>query len=211
MLFSKAIQGVIVDTSGLIDETLTKLVSNNLFIKDTLLITDGVLDELQSMADQSDKFQRKLARRGLKQLQLLQKSAQATIRIIEVPAAEAGVDRSLVDYCQRNSLLLYTADHNLELRALTQGIGVINPRKVRFELSDSVQVGDRLEVEIIASNQALTHEVRLLNTFASAKLESSQQYKVGDKLVAKVVARNMHAAGEELVLKPLSNSRQLIG
>ena len=77
----------VLDTSALIDGRVADLVETG-FISGSLLVHEGVLRELQAIADSSDPQRRTRGRRGLDVLVELQKSPLVQIQLVE----EAGSD-----------------------------------------------------------------------------------------------------------------------
>ena len=84
----------VLDTSALVDGRVADLVSTG-FISGTLLVHEGVLHELQAIADSSDPQRRTRGRRGLDVLVELQKSPHVQIQLYE-EAGVADVDAALV-------------------------------------------------------------------------------------------------------------------
>src|SRR5437016_6973338 len=103
----------VLDTSALIDGRVADLVETG-FISGTLLVHEGVLGELQAIADSSDPQRRTRGRRGLDVLVELQKSPLVQIQLVE-EAGVVDVDAALVRLARESGASLITVDHNLAL------------------------------------------------------------------------------------------------
>ena len=122
----------VLDTSALIDGRVADLVSTG-FISGTLLVHEGVLGELQAIADSSDPQRRTRGRRGLDVLVELQKSPLVQIQLIE-EAGVVDVDAALVRLARESGASLITVDHNLALvaEALRVPVAQVNALASRF-------------------------------------------------------------------------------
>jgi uncharacterized protein YacL len=137
----------VLDTSALIDGRVADLVSTG-FISGTLLVHDGVLRELQSIADSSDPQRRTRGRRGLDVLVELQRSPLVQIQLFE-EAGVSDVDAALVRLARENNASLITVDHNLALvaEALRVPVAQVNALASRFRTP--VSAGDETQVRLV--------------------------------------------------------------
>ena len=122
----------VVDTSALIDGRIEDLVSTG-FVSGTILLHEGVLRELQAIADFSDPSRRSRGRRGLDVLVELQKSPTIQFQLVE-EAGVMDVDAALVRLARESGASLITVDHNLA----QGGRGAPRPRRA----------GERPRVEV---------------------------------------------------------------
>ncbi len=137
----------VLDTSALIDGRVADLVSTG-FISGTLLVHEGVLGELQAIADSSDPQRRTRGRRGLDVLVELQKSPLVQIQLIE-EAGVVDVDAALVRLARESGASLITVDHNLALvaEALRVPVAQVNALASRFRTP--VSAGDETQVRLV--------------------------------------------------------------
>jgi uncharacterized protein YacL len=137
----------VVDTSALIDGRIADLVATG-FISGTLLVHEGVLKELQAIADASDHQRRTRGRRGLDVLVELQKSPLVQIQLVE-EAGIVDVDAALVRLARESGASLVTVDHNLALvaEALRVPVAQVNALASRFRTP--VSAGDETEVRLV--------------------------------------------------------------
>ena len=122
----------VIDTSALIDGRVADLVATG-FISGTLLLHEGVLRELQAIADSSDPQRRTRGRRGLDVLVELQKSPTVQFQLSRSPGV-VDVDAALVRLARESGATLITVDHNLAnvAEALRVPVAQINALASRF-------------------------------------------------------------------------------
>ena len=130
--FSKEVKGarpLVLDTSVVIDGRIADVAETRV-IDQPMIIPRFVLQELQSIADSSDKLRRNRGRRGLDILNRLQKSPGIEVRIhdAEIPelAGIREVDQRLVVLAKHLGGKVVTNDYNLNKIARLQGVEVIN-------------------------------------------------------------------------------------
>jgi uncharacterized protein YacL len=137
----------VLDTSALIDGRVVDLVSTG-FIKGTALLHDGVLRELQTIADSSDPSRRTRGRRGLDVLVELQKAPTLDVQLVE-EAGVVDVDAALVRLARERGASLVTVDHNLAkvAEALRVPVAQINALATTFRTPCSA--GDEIAVRLV--------------------------------------------------------------
>jgi uncharacterized protein YacL len=156
MEFSREVKGsrpLVLDTSVVIDGRIADVAEAKV-LDQPLLIPGFVLQELQSIADSSDRLRRNRGRRGLDVLQRLQKMQGLDVRIHEtedsVPGAPNGeVDAKLVALAKSLGGKVVTNDYNLNKVARLQGVEVINLNELSNALKPVVLPGEALEVKLI--------------------------------------------------------------
>ena len=125
--FSKEVKGsrpLVLDTSVIIDGRIADVAETRV-IDQPMVVPRFVLQELQSIADSSDKLRRNRGRRGLDILNRLQKSPGIEVRIhdAEIPelAGIREVDQRLVILAKHLGGKVVTNDYNLNKIATTPG------------------------------------------------------------------------------------------
>lgn len=153
--FSKEIKGarpLVLDTSVVIDGRIADVVEAKV-MDQPLVIPRFVLQELQGIADSSDKLRRNRGRRGLDILSRLQKAPGIEVRIhdAEIPelAGVKEVDQSLVILAKHLGGKVVTNDYNLNKIAKLQGVDVINLNDLANAMKPIVLPGEPLTVKII--------------------------------------------------------------
>ncbi len=153
--FAKETKGVrpfVLDTSVIVDGRIADIAATRI-IESELVIPRFVLQELQSIADSSDKLKRTRGRRGLDMLNKLQASDSIEIRILDViperSAGGASVDEMLVDLSLQLNGKVVTNDYNLNKIAQLRGVPVINVNDLANALKPVVLPGESLAVKVI--------------------------------------------------------------
>ena len=155
MEFSKDVKGsrpLVLDTSVVIDGRIADVAETRV-IDQPLVVPRFVLQELQGIADSSDKLRRNRGRRGLDILNRLQKSPGVEVKIhdAEIPelAGIREVDQRLVVLAKHLGGKVVTNDYNLNKIARLQGVDVINLNDLANALKPIVLPGEGLTVKLI--------------------------------------------------------------
>ena len=155
MEFSKEVKGarpLVLDTSVVIDGRIADVAETRV-IDQPLVVPRFVLQELQSIADSSDKLRRNRGRRGLDILNRLQKSPGIEVRIhdAEIPelAGVREVDQRLVILAKHLGGKVVTNDYNLNKIARLQGVEVINLNDLANAMKPIVLPGENLTVKLL--------------------------------------------------------------
>ncbi|MCA1684677.1 MAG: PIN domain-containing protein, partial [Planctomycetia bacterium] len=155
MEFSKEVKGarpLVLDTSVVIDGRIADVAETRV-IDQPLVVPRFVLQELQGIADSSDKLRRNRGRRGLDILNRLQKSPGIEVKIhdAEIPelAGIREVDQRLVVLAKHLGGKVVTNDYNLNKIARLQGVEVINLNDLANALKPIVLPGEGLTVKLI--------------------------------------------------------------
>ena len=153
--FSRQVRGIrpmLVDTSTLIDGRIDEL-GNSGFIDAPLLVPQFVLDELQALADSSDKQKRSRGRRGLDLVAKLLQNPFLDVTIDDFSAEGISVDAKLVTMAQRQDLRILTTDTNLKKVAQINGITVLNVNDLASMLKGTLVPGDRMLLELVKTGE----------------------------------------------------------
>jgi len=173
----------VLDTSALIDGRVADLVETG-FISGTLLVHEGVLGELQAIADSSDPQRRTRGRRGLDVLVELQKSPLVQIQLVE-EAGIVDVDAALVRLARESGASLITVDHNLALvaEALRVPVAQVNTLASRFRTP--VSAGDELQVRLVREGRDAGQAVGYLDDGTMVVVEEATD-AIGSQVAARV-------------------------
>jgi uncharacterized protein YacL len=155
MEFSKEVKGarpLVLDTSVVIDGRIADVAETRV-IDQPLVVPRFVLQELQGIADSSDKLRRNRGRRGLDILNRLQKSPGVEVKIDDAEIPELTgireVDQKLVVLAKHLGGKVVTNDYNLNKIARLQGVDVINLNDLANALKPIVLPGESLMVKLI--------------------------------------------------------------
>jgi uncharacterized protein YacL len=152
--FAKEVKGLkpyILDTSVVIDGRIADLVETHV-LDNQLIMPRFVLNELQSIADSSDKLRRSRGRRGLDILNRLRTAEEVDLHIYdrEYPEmAEQPVDMKLVLLAKRLEGKLVTGDYNLNKVAKLHTVAVINLNDIAIALKPAYLPGEALRVHLV--------------------------------------------------------------
>lgn len=161
--FSKQVKGgkpLVLDTSVIIDGRIADLCDTRL-IDTKLIVPRFVLQELQAIADSSDKLKRNRGRRGLDVLKRMQSNTRVEIEmnaanVPELRETERGaekirVDERLVIFAKSIGGRVVTNDFNLNKIAQLQGVDVINLNEIANALKTVALPGELLTVKVVKS------------------------------------------------------------
>ncbi len=139
---------VFVDTSTLIDGRIIDIAKTG-FISDDLLIPRSVIRELQLLADGKDNDKRALARRGLDNVNELERVVFCDTKIYNDELDRTPVDDRLVALAKEHRGLIMTNDFNLMKVAETQHIDVLNVNNLATAIAGDLNIGDHIKVKIV--------------------------------------------------------------
>lgn len=153
--FSKQLRGVrplLLDTSVLIDGRIIDIGDTGV-IQGPVLVPRFVVDELQTLADSSDKLKRDRGRRGLDMIVRLQAAPRLDVTIEETPVRGKAVDTALVELATQMRAVVVTSDHALTRVAGIHGVSVINLNDLAGALRPTVTPGDQLRLRLIRAGE----------------------------------------------------------
>jgi uncharacterized protein YacL len=145
---------VLIDTSVLIDGRIADIAAAG-FFDSRLIVPQFVLDELQAIADSSDKLRRARGRHGLDVLQRLRQQKRADVALFDTSStapktgASDTVDHRLISLAAELGARVLTNDFNLNKVATLRGIDVINLNDLANALKPVVFPGEKMTVRLI--------------------------------------------------------------
>ena len=159
--FSKQVKGgkpLVLDTSVIIDGRIADLCDTRI-IDTKLIVPRFVLQELQGIADSSDKLKRNRGRRGLDILKRMQSNPKIELEMHAANVAELRepgkgeerirVDERLVIFTKAIGGRVVTNDFNLNKIAQLQGVDVINLNEIANSLKTVALPGEAMMVKIV--------------------------------------------------------------
>jgi uncharacterized protein YacL len=198
--FSKEIKGarpLVLDTSVIIDGRIADVAETKV-IDQQFIIPRFVLQELQSIADSSDKLRRNRGRRGLDILNRLQKSPGIEVRIYDAEIPElAGVrevDQKLVVLAKHLGGKVVTNDYNLNKIARLQGVEVINLNDLANAMKPIVLPGESLTVKLLKRGEEQGQGIGYLDDGTMVVAEQGA-YHLGETLKLTVTSVLQTSAG----------------
>jgi uncharacterized protein YacL len=166
--FAKQLKGpkpLVLDTSVIIDGRIADICDTR-FVDTRLIVPRFVLQELQSVADSSDKLKRNRGRRGLDMLKRMQTNTKIELQLHDANLPELRdvhkVDERLVMLAKSLGARVVTNDYNLNKIAQLQGVEVINLNELANALKSVALPGEAMQVKIVKAGDQLGQGVGYL-------------------------------------------------
>jgi predicted PilT family ATPase len=137
---------LVIDTSGLMDGRIQKILSLG-FLNYDILIPKFVVLELQTVADKSDKVRRDRAREALSLAGEMIKSGQAKLFEQNLTKPDE-VDNMLIELSRKLKAKLYTTDANLQRVAEIQSVVVLNPNELIHGIKLNFIPGENIKLKL---------------------------------------------------------------
>ncbi|HYT90178.1 MAG TPA: PIN domain-containing protein [Gemmataceae bacterium] len=167
--FSKQVKGakpLVLDTSVIIDGRIADICETGI-VDTKMIVPRFVLQELQGIADSSDKIKRNRGRRGLDVLKRMQTNTRVEMQMHEgnIPELREAhkVDERLVILAKALSGRVVTNDFNLNKIAQLQGVEVINLNELANALKLVALPGEHLMVRIVKQGDQIGQGVGYLD------------------------------------------------
>jgi len=195
---TKGARPLILDTSAIIDGRIVDLCHSKLFDA-PLIIPRFVLNELQLIADSSQKLKRNRGRRGLDVLNKMQTDPVIDIQIDDsiIPEVEEvkGVDQKLMMLAKANNGRVATTDYNLSKVAQVRDVDVVNINDLANSLKVVALPGETMEVKIIKPGEESEQGIGYLDDGTMIVVEDARN-KIGKDLVISVTSSLQTSAGK---------------
>jgi uncharacterized protein YacL len=198
--FSKQVKGgkpLVLDTSVIIDGRIADICDTR-FIDTKLIVPRFVLQELQSIADSSDKLKRNRGRRGMDMLKRMQGNPKVELQMHEANLPELRdvhkVDERLVVLAKALGARVVTNDYNLNKVAQLQGVEVINLNELSNALKSVALPGEALTLRLVKQGDQLGQGVGYLDDGTMVVVEQGRAY-LGQEVVITVTSVLQTPAG----------------
>jgi len=198
--FSKQVKGnrpMALDTSVIIDGRIADICDTRI-IDSKLIVPRFVLQELQGIADSSDKLKRNRGRRGLDVLKRMQTNPKIELQIHEANLLELRdvhrVDERLVVFAKVVGARVVTNDFNLNKIAQLQGVDVINLNEVANALKTVALPGEALPVKLVKPGDQVGQGVGYLDDGTMVVVEGGRAH-IGQEVVIVVTSVLQTPAG----------------
>ena len=198
--FSKHVMGgrpLVLDTSVIIDGRIADICDTR-FIDTKMLVPRFVLQELQSVADSSDKLKRNRGRRGLDMLKRMQNNPKAELQIHEANLPELRdvikVDERLVVLAKTLGARVVTNDYNLNKIAQLQGVEVINLNELANSLKSVALPGEIMPVRLVKAGDQVGQGVGYLEDGTMVVVEQGRSV-IGQEVAVTVTSVLQTPAG----------------
>lgn len=198
--FSKQVKGnrpLVLDTSVIIDGRIADLCDTRI-IDSKMFVPRFVLQELQGIADSSDKLKRNRGRRGLDVLKRMQSNSKVELQIHEANLPElrevGRVDERLVVFAKSMGARVVTNDFNLNKIAQLQGVEVINLNEVANALKTVALPGEGLVVKLVKPGDQVGQGVGYLDDGTMVVVEGGRS-NIGQEVTIVVTSVLQTPAG----------------
>jgi uncharacterized protein YacL len=194
--FAKQLRGprpLLLDSSALIDGRIVDVGATGI-LQSPLVIPKFVISELQLLADSSDRSRRNKGRRGLENVQRLQRSAALDVTIDESPVPGKAVDQMLVELARTMPGVIITSDLALAKIAKIQSVGVINLNELAAAMKAPVAPGERITLRVVKPGEQPDQGVGFLDDGTMVVIEDGAQL-IGQSATVQVVSMLQTAGG----------------
>ncbi len=209
--FAKQIRGVrplLIDTSVLIDGRIDSLGQTG-FLDAPLVVPQFVIEELQALADSSDKLKRARGRRGLGVVSKLQSNPYIDVSIDNTDLPRHSVDHMLLQLAADQNLRILTTDYNLNKVAEIHGVTVLNMNDLANTLKSQAIPGETLVVEVVKHGESSTQGVGYMPDGTMVVIEDAATH-IG-KTVSLVVTNSLQTTAGRMIfgtLKDIGNGEE---
>lgn len=179
--FAKEVKGMkpyILDTSVVIDGRIADVIETGA-LDNQLIMPRFILQELQNIADSSDKMRRSRGRRGLDVLNKLRNNRKVDLKIYDRELKEmAGqpVDMKLVMLAKHLEGKVVTNDYNLNKVAKLHQVPVINLNDIANALKPIFLPGEHVSVKVVKAGEEAGQGVGYLDDGTMIVIESGRDH-----------------------------------
>ena len=206
--FSKQVKGgrpLVLDTSVIIDGRIADICDTRL-IDTKLIVPKFVLNELQAVADSSDRLKRNRGRRGLDVLKKMQVNPKIDLQMHEgtVPGGtgeKIRVDERIVLFAKGLGARIVTNDFNLNKVAQLQGVDVINLNELANAMKTVALPGEYLNIKIVKGGDQPLQGVGYLEDGTMVVVENGKA-QVGNEVSIVVTSVLQTPAGRMIFGRP---------
>ena len=198
--FSKQVKGgrpLVLDTSVIIDGRIADICDTRI-IDTKMIVPRFVLQELQAIADSSDKLKRNRGRRGLDMLKRMQTNPKVELQMHEANVPELRdihkVDERLVALARALGARVVTNDFNLNKIAQLQGVEVINLNELSNALKSVALPGENLTVRLVKPGDQVGQGIGYLDDGTMVVVEQGRPF-IGQEVSISVTSVLQTPAG----------------
>lgn len=196
---------LILDTSAIIDGRIADIAQSG-FLQGTLIMTSGVLTELQTIADSKNPLKRNRGRRGLEILQDLKKSRELLLLHLDYSPNDLNkLDESLIKLAKKLKGRIITVDYNLNQVGRLQGVKILNVNELANLIKTVVLPGEELKIKVIQEGKEKNQGVGYLPDGTLVVVENGREL-IGKEIETVVERLLQTEAGRMIFVKVLADS-----
>jgi uncharacterized protein YacL len=197
----------VLDSSVIIDGRIGRLCQER-FIEGRILIPSPVLNEIQHIADDTDKVRRERGRNALALISQLRDMEGVNLEVVDVrrdrDSFDESVDAQLVAYAKRIGGVLVTNDFNLTKVAGLRGVRVYNLNLLANEFRKTLLPGDTVEVHVVKYGKEGGQGIAYLDDGTMVVIESGDKF-IGEAIVVEVSSIMQTVAGRLIFARVAPN------
>lgn len=190
---------VFIDSSALMDGRILAVAETG-FIGDDLIIPRSVIREMQLLADGKDSAKRSIARRGLDNVNALERVVYCSVEILQDALDRTPVDERLISLAKTQRGVICTNDFNLNKVAQAEGIDVLNINDLAIALQNEYQPGQKMKIKLTAKGANPGQGVGHLKDGTMVIVDNGSR-KVGQEVNVEVVRFIQTSSGRMLFTK----------
>lgn len=194
----------ILDASVILDGRIEELCKTG-FLEGTLIIPQFVLEEVQHVADSSDRIKRNRGRRGLDTLNRIQKEMDLQVEIYEDGFNEIKEIDRFIKLAKLLNGMVVTNDSNLNKVCNLHDIKVLNINDLATALKPAVFPGEKINVQVIKDGKDDKQGVAYLDDGTMIIVEKGHDY-IGDYIDVLVTKLLQTSAGKMIFAKPINQT-----
>lgn len=191
----------IIDTSAIIDGRILDIIECG-FIDGEILIPQGVINELQVVADANDSVKREKGQRGLDILNSLYDTNHPT-RIIHPTKSHSDIDAMLIKLAQHYRAHIITTDFNLNKVCHVQGIQALNVNDLSEAIKPSVHQGDRFNLLLTKMGKESGQAVGYLDDGTMVVVDNAKKH-IGEYIDLEVISLLQTSSGRIIFAKKIN-------
>lgn len=191
----------IIDTSAIIDGRILDIIECG-FIDGEILIPQGVINELQIVADANDSVKREKGQRGLDILNELYDTNHPT-RIIHPTKSHSDIDAMLIKLAQHYRAHIITTDFNLNKVCHVQGIQALNVNDLSEAIKPSVHQGDRFNLLLTKMGKESGQAVGYLDDGTMVVVDNAKKH-IGEHIDLEVISLLQTSSGRIIFAKKIN-------
>lgn len=192
----------IIDTSAIIDGRILEVLRCG-FLDGNILIPQGVVNELQIIADSNDSVKREKGKRGLDILNQLY-DLDYPSKIIHPTKSHSDIDLMLINLAKQYHASIITTDFNLNKVSHVQGIDVLNVNDLSEAIKPNVHQGDDLHILLTKMGKEPGQGVGYLDDGTMVVVDNAKDL-VGQHVHLEVVSLLQTASGRIVFAKKVDD------
>ena len=191
----------IIDTSAIIDGRILDIIKCG-FIDGEILVPQGVVNELQIIADANDSVKREKGKRGLDILNALYDTDYPT-QIIHPTRSHSEIDTMLIKLAKHYHAQVITTDFNLNKVCHVHDVQVLNVNDLSEAIKPTVHQGDRFNLLLTKMGKEAGQAVGYLEDGTMVVVDHAKKY-VGSHVDLEVISLLQTSSGRIIFAKMIN-------